>query len=490
MDYFILKDNEHLGPYGADVIVRFLKQGKISKNQLLWREGLSKPRRFDDLFKPVKKKHLKKEIPTVSQKKVTTNTLAVKLPPLPIEAQIPNIDNIPSVRRYKKKVQPKRAIHIETYTPSLKDQVIDKTKEFGKWSYPLIVEFARTSKDITLHLKELKISHKRLKQVSVFMVLLVVVAFGIKFIPKGVDLDRPAKMSLTDFNRLKKIVGLPTLKTQLGYVLSKDKKTLWVATNLKGSGEVTAKFKSIKNRSLGQAVEFYSTGQLSNHLVEFKKFKFNKGARLFDALYEIEIKSTKPLSLSYWDKMKGENSIVMNYVGKGLVSSYNATQFKTLLGKMIQQKRKNTKDFWLEIGEKYKTVKMITSQIQDGIDDIFNKNKDQWEMGIINFENQYRQSWGQFFTAFVKANDKSYAKYAKKKFEDKAEVLAYYNNLSNLAIQIGENSMATLEVLQGLNLEKVTSEMWDEIHEKAIQEFKKIQDQCDENMKKIEQLTE
>ena len=283
MEYFILKDNEHLGPYGADVIVRFLKQGKIGKSQLLWREGLKAPKRFDDLFKPVSKNNKKAQVPTVANKMAgestdSTSTL-IELPPLPSELK-PKAHIVPrEVKTPPSRNQKRNIIHADIQSSSkLKAKLYKYLKEI-----PTLMGELSHSFDISF-IKDFRLTKKKLLISGIPLSVIILLYNVFLAIPNEVQLIRPAQMGINDFNRLEKIANLPLKTTQLGYILSKDKKILWIGTNLKGDGEVTAKFKSIKNRSLGQAVEFYATGQLNNHIVELKNFKFNKGARLVDAL--------------------------------------------------------------------------------------------------------------------------------------------------------------------------------------------------------------
>ena len=155
---------------------------------------------------------------------------------------------------------------------------------------------------------------------------------------------------------------------------------------------------------------------------------------------------------------------------------------------MILKKKRNTLEFWSEIAQKYQTVKVITEQIRKGIETALMGREKNWKLSVLNFENKYKASWGKFFTEFVKANDKSYISYSKKKFENKKKVLAYYNNLSNLAIQIGEESMKTLEDLQAVNYLQLTQAQKDIFKQKTTQALKNIEQNCDEKINEIKAL--
>jgi hypothetical protein len=172
-------------------------------------------------------------------------------------------------------------------------------------------------------------------------------------------------------------------------------------------------------------------------------------------------------------------------MGKVLISSLDIKSFKKQLQRFLKRKFHNSKSYWQEIIQKYQTVKMITDQIKVGFDQLFFKQPAPWPKRIVNFETQYRNKWGQFFTEFVKANESSYEKLSVKKFDDKQKVLASYNNLSNLAIKIGETAMVALERLQAFDFKNATEESIKKLNQENSLEFVKIMESCEQKAKEL-----
>ncbi len=179
------------------------------------------------------------------------------------------------------------------------------------------------------------------------------------------------------------------------------------------------------------------------------------------------------------------------YVGQGLLTSFAKKDFYKQLKKYLKKKESNTKDFWSELNQKYSTVLSITGQIKEGINVIFEGGAKDWSLKILNFEKEYQTKWGQFFTEFVKANDRSYKKISSKNFENRESVLASYNHLTELAVQIGEESMAVLENLQNYNKqdEQAISKL-ENLKTDSLLRFDTIMGKCSVEIDKFKNLSQ
>lgn len=440
MSFYVVRKDEHLGPFTVSALKKLYKDGKLKPESLLWKEGMKEPLSFGRIFFKRKATSAKSQLPPLP----TVGKDKIVLPPLPGE----------SVQKKSKAIQENKKVEVIKEDPAKKPRWV---------LYSVVCFIFMMSLGIALYM------------------------YG-RSLALNSSFARPELMSLSDYNRLKRVSSLNPEKNQFNYALSQDKKSLWIATNSPLHSKVEVKLSSIKERSLGGDISLTAHGELKNNLIELSEFKFSKGTRLVDALYEIEINSYGKDETPFYHEYYHSFSKKINYKSKAFISNFSATEFKKILGKMILKKKRNTLEFWSEIAQKYQTVKVITEQIRKGIETALMGREKNWKLSVLNFENKYKASWGKFFTEFVKANDKSYISYSKKKFENKKKVLAYYNNLSNLAIQIGEESMKTLEDLQAVNYLQLTQAQKDIFKQKTTQALKNIEQNCDEKINEIKAL--
>ena len=470
MEWFILNKDEHLGPFSEDSIKSFFQEKKIGEDQLIWKEGWDEPQTFVEVF---------------SSK--ASSDLPPDLPPLPPEAFIDSkpVESRPKPNEKTTKVsKPVQTVEVKTNPKPLKvkNQEIRENEE----SLELNI-----SDDPVEHSEEVSGGKKAKKYAIIFSSVIIIMMIGLGiwiYFEANKRFHRPSLMALKDYNRLLNASKEPLGKSNFEFALSKDKKSLWLSTNIPLEGSVILSLKGIQGKTLGEVVELSALGELSNFLIDLKRLKFKQGSRLVDGVYEVQISSNQILELPWFQRFFYDGPREITWTEKRLISTFGVKEFKKQLARLNKAKKNNTKDFWLEIGEKYKTVMMITGQIRGGVESIFSQEEADWKSKVLNFENKYKTTWGQFFTEFVKANDKSYAKYVNKNFEDQAKVLEYYNNLSNLAIQIGEESMRVLEGFQEQDFSKVTGSEKDEKVLEATSGFMNIEKQCEEKIKEIKSL--
>ncbi len=514
MEWFVITDEEHLGPYEESALLEMYENGDLTDESFIWQEGWEEAVQFQEVFvseeeetpvlmddsldlsleslddeeeeesKPEpQEKPASKNIPGIEQFKVSPDSdLPPDLPPLPTEADIKKDLGL------EEKKQKVTAPKIET---KAEEESFDEIAREAQVSAGEVVDseemdFEGDFADDDEEIEEGEKKKKWAKVILVVVLLFAVLGGGVFwFLNQKTELIRPSNMSLKDFNRLKETVAMGGIVNQFSFALSKDKKTIWVATNNPLSGKVFVKIKGIKNEALGDYIEAKGSGELKDHLIEIKNLKFVLGSRFVDGIYEVAIESTSNLEVPIQRRFLHENNTKIKYVGKVLISNFDMKTFKKQLKKYLAKKFNNSQSYWQEIVQKYQTVKMITDQIRVGFEDLFKNQKAPWDKKIVNFEAQYRNKWGQFFTEFVKANEASYEKLALKKFEEQEKVLASYNNLSNLAINIGETAMVALEKLQGFDFSKADEKSINALMKNNSNEFQKIITSCDEKIKEI-----
>lgn len=356
MDWFVIRDDGHLGPYSNEQLHILYKNSKIKDSDFIWSESLSDPKSYQEIFlieyqTPIKKK---------KQVKKPTN---------------------------KTKVQPK----------------VIKRKRSKRAAAILLISFTSISFYFLL---------KPEKDEIVF--------------------NRPSKMSMTHFNKLKKTSNAQIEKRENSLTVSKDRSIIWLATNIDFSGQVYLELESIEKEVLANGpIHFTSHSSIKNKLVEFKTFDFSRGDKIMDGFYNAKI--------SYYNN----GSLVEKFSEKFFLSNLSPKQFQQKLTRFNEKKKENVHNFWEELSEKYVTIKMLTLQIKNDL-----KNSMSSKKKYRNFEKVYQKKYGPFFTNFVISNEDSFKEIQHKIFDDKVEVISNYNNLSKLARKIGVISMDAVEALE------------------------------------------
>jgi hypothetical protein len=471
MEWFLIKQNEHLGPFSEDAIHQLFSTKEIDGATFVWTEGWKDARSYHDVFLSEEfEKIINDEENFVESDDIIEDPVQIKteiiqgpdltdlppdLPPIPDDVIIPE-KVVKTTKRVKsEKIVPKKKV--KKATP------LDQDVESGNKSF-----------------------FKKVKLIVGILLLVSVAVPSFLYYQSQTSLfSRPKLMTMRDYKKLKRTAMSEVPELKFSFALSKDKKSIWISTNNPSEGEVYVHMKSVTNRSLGKTVEFTASGVLENKLVVLNQFQFIKGSRFVDGLYSVELSTTEKLNTPLHHKFFTKHNTEFKYVDQAVVTSLSIKDFKRQLGKYIKMKKSNSNEFWIEITEKYKTVKMITGQIRDGILDIFKGEAKNWNLSVLEFENKYKTNWGQFFTAFVKANELSYKRYVSEKVEEPGKVLAVYNNLSKLAIMIGEESMGSLEAIQAFDGKEEANDKKQILQDQSVEKLNEIIKKCESKILEI-----
>lgn len=406
MKWFIIHDNDHLGPFTEDFLSKMYRDGQLIEESLLWTEGMEGPSTFKRIFiDPKSSNQFKAYSRDVQLEKV--EELPPDLPPdIPVDAR-----------------KKKDTLVTEMVTEGDNIQTRRKTTIAGKLG---------------------------VVGIGIFGVAITIAVFT--YLNSNKTFSRPKKMSLADFDRLQTIAEKKVNKVAFGFAFAKDKSTLWAATNSHAVGPVTLKLSSMPGRVLGEEkIEVVTNGYLEHGLITFERFKFSSGTKLLDGNYQVELETRGKLGLPFWHQFSEEPQLEFQYYDEILISAMTKEKFEAELDRLTKTKISNENSFWAELGQKYQTLKAITTQIRESLVRIFDDNAN-FATAVKKFENDYKLNYGQFFTNFVISNEDSYTELAAKTFNDKVEILSGYTRLSSLARSVGDNSMEILN-----NLEKVDS---------------------------------
>lgn len=449
MNWFLIKNNEHLGPFDEVQIKELFKKGEITGTDMLWQHGWPDAKSYEEVFLHKIRIAPKEEIST-------------ELPPIPKVEDIASDESADDIEPVILKKKEAKQVYSTIGDSSAKPKANKNTEE--KDSQDSDGSIAKAIEDLNLATPTEVIAEKKgrfglVKNILLtFLILLSSVVGYLYYDLYFTNFSRPKMMSVYDFKRLKRTALDRGQRERFAMALGKDKKTIWVATNHKLQGDLVITMKSMKDKALGDSVEVKAEGKLNKGLVSLSNFKFVKGTKFIDGIYEVTVKSERELKTHPIQHFIEPAARTIDHRGKYLISNFKKKDFKKQLKVFLKKKNSNTRKFWEELAEKYRTVMVITGQIKDGVLNIFKAGDKDWKLAVKKFESDYKSNYGVFFTEFVKKNEASYERLVKKKFKNSSEVLAGYSHLSELAKEIGSESMNVLANLHKYNLANESEE--------------------------------
>src|SRR5690606_15134112 len=130
---------------------------------------------------------------------------------------------------------------------------------------------------------------------------LVILFFGLNNFFKGyekIEIHRLPKMTVNLHQRIleENVFGGWDKKIFFKEYLPDDHSHIWLVTSSFQTCNVSATFKSIKNKLLSlsdESVSFISKTRLSGHVAEFASFEFTQGNKIIPGLYEMDIRATE-----------------------------------------------------------------------------------------------------------------------------------------------------------------------------------------------------
>jgi hypothetical protein len=481
MNWYVISGSDHLGPFTEDVLYQLYEADDINEETPIWQEGMDKPVSYGSLFLKEPEEENLDEIP---------EDLPPDLPPLPptpptsedknyrapTTKVITSVDEIKENLRRKQELndhQEKSEVKIEKTEENVlhadftkKDVHKDDKSYLEERENVIIVEEnINDSEDDEIQVDEIEIDEDfeaedpilslknfkkmALKIVSVIVGLFIVLYLILYYQNYSGNFSRPQKMSLTDYNELTYVAENTSKENKFGFSIAQDKSKIWVVTNNPYVGRVVLKMKSLKGRVLtAKDIEFSSSSILKGKIAEFSEFEFQKGQKIVDGYYEIEVLTPTKLEVPMVAKLFPEKNRQFRFIDQKLISGMKTSEFDSMINKFNKSKAQNDTVFWEELSQKYRTLMAITEQIKDSIFNIFQLNPDNWESNVREYEQTYLRKYGTYFTNFVVENEMAYEKYEKKNFSNKVEVISHYTRLSKIAREVGQQSATALMKLK------------------------------------------
>ncbi|MCO4752831.1 MAG: DUF4339 domain-containing protein [Bacteriovoracaceae bacterium] len=436
MNWFVIKENEHLGPFQDEDLKRLHINGEISNSTMLWRDGMGKAQSYEDLFVEVAPPAFNIPIPTEEEDEVP--------PPLP-----PEVLKAPSKQ------------HLVSSVSEAAEKVESVVPEFNPPPTPVAVptEQAQDEPIAEQHLEDDVEPESNSRGPNLFKifatiaVLLIIIggagAGWFYYASQFKPFPRPNKMSLNDYNKLIQTAQKEG-QNQFAIAMAGDKSGLWVATNSPFRGEVSLKLNSIDGKVLStKKVVAQSTGTLENRVIEFKNFEFEQGQRLVDGMYNVEIRNSSNLEVPLVAKFSKKQQS-FDFSQQMLLTSFSKEAFERALTSFEEKQKTNDSIFWEELLQKYQTVNAMSLKIEKAMSKIFQSDSNHWNNSIENFEKEYIRNFGNFFTSFVIQNEFAYEDLKRKEFHNKVEVVSSYTRLTKIAKRVGAETMRALELLKSV----------------------------------------
>lgn len=473
MNWYVISGSDHLGPFTEDVLYQLYEADDIKEETLIWQEGMEKPISYGALF-------IEDEDNASEEVASTDDSIPPDLPPdLPNDLpppppsqdenekvkenenfRAPTTKVITSVDEIRENLKRKQAQKSES-------PKIEKTEEnvlhanFAKKDLELedfeedeiddgenvIIVDDVYDEDIEEDpVSTLDIIKKYALKIGSALIGLFIILYLILYYKNySGNFSRPQKMGLTDYNSLTYVAENTSSENQFGFSIAKDKSKIWVVTNNPYVGRVVLKMKSLKGKVLtAKDIEFSSSSVLKGKVAEFSEFEFQKGQKIVDGYYEIEVLTPTKLEVPMVAKLFPKKNRQFRFIDQKLISGMNTSEFDSVLNKFNKNKAKNDTVFWEDLSQKYRTLMAITQQIKDSVNNIFQLNPDNWESNVREYEQTYLRKYGTYFTNFVVENEQAYEKYEKRNFSNKVEVISHYTRLSKIARHVGEQSATSL----------------------------------------------
>jgi len=422
--WYIIYSHGHEGPYSLEYLEQKLKEEAINNQIKIWCEGLSAEMTLEAV--------LAMATPALSTPEIEDD-IPPELPPLPID-EAPTIKEEP---------------------PSLKEETSPVESK---------VSTVKEVQEV-----EEKNKTKRFPVASVLFLLILTLLGGAFYYlqneEKEISLIRPQGMSLKVADKINNYLEFKGWREPLFFkeFVADDYKAIWLASSSFHSCEVTAHFKSQKDKLLSlneEDIEFEVSGKLKDHLVNFGKVNFINGRRIVPGMYEMNIRASE----CEWD---GFIAKAMNlfqapeeeYSSKMSVILYinGADEFKKLLDKVTRKKiekamreQNQVELFWQGVQEKLQTLLAVSLQVEQLFLDFIKKDSRSFHVNLPLMVNEYTDRFGKFLTNFVVANEESFKEFHLSGIKGVSTRRNYELVISEAARGIGYTSMKLIEDLQKL----------------------------------------
>jgi hypothetical protein len=388
--WFIIKDNEHQGPYGENDLFEMYQKGELSGKTQIWQTGLKVTMVYDDL-------RLMPEIPVEPPPPP-----AVTSPPVVEIAVSPEIEVLTAP---EPEIAPE-PVPIESPSRSF---------AFGKW---------------------------KLLPLAFVVIVIIKVIWQI-----NATFSKPSLMYFKDFERLKNVTQV---KGEVAYALalSKDFKTIWIALNNEYRGKLKLKLNSVPHEILTHdKVVMTADGLFADKIASFDKIHFLEGDKIIAGKYQMTLETESALQVPWLLGLFTSSPVVFTIKDHVILGFEAQEQLDAKLAEFFSKSKALDLSFAADIQQKYLTIKVFVTRLQEEFAKLF-LDYTTLDASLKIFVKTYTEEIGNFFTSFVIANEKEYTKLSELNFTDSSQTIAEYTELSRLVKNVGVEAMDYLAELE------------------------------------------
>ncbi len=422
--WFIVKNDEHIGPYSQYDLKDFHRESKISKETKIWKKGLAKAIVYSEINLHNQPEKINKKFKTKEQE---------------------------AVRKLEEGLRVLQ--HQEPFKlPGQEDAPFPWNK--------IAIAFA-----LTLFLSTTPFLYELYQMTSH-------------------KISKPSGMKKSDYERLLQTSSNALEEVTVSFAPSKDMSELWMATNFAYDGKVIVKIKSIQEKMLRPEIIAITTeGELKDRLVSFTNLKYEVGTRLVPGYYQFSVEFVSPVEKKYLIENFISLQKKLSQSTVGLISVLPDQVFDQKLAEYQSQRQEVGKQIWFELHQKFLTVKTVVEQIKEEIFMVYDKqNSDSsWQENLQNFEQKYQKYFSVFLTSFSEQDYTTLYGFSQITDEERSSVKDYYQELVQISIKAAKDSARTLSELQK-NGRSPSSQDWEWIKSKISKRFDKLIQRSDDGI--------
>jgi hypothetical protein len=260
----------------------------------------------------------------------------------------------------------------------------------------------------------------------------------------------PAKMDIEHYEMLSSYLKRPGKNNPAKAVFSKDYSTLWMATTYPFDGRIDIKLEAIPEKLLAEKpVTASAVGLLENKLISVNQFKFSQGERFYPGYYRIRFSLINRFKKTYWLEKIINLPALFEGETEILVGPFDPITFNNKLAEYRKSKEQDDLHFKQELKQRFETLKTINTEIHAELLKTMRDVSDKNKLQLISlFEQAWAQKYGVFLTQFVLENDQFFKDLLNSQSSRTSRYYSLHAKLSQWCKQIGELSMQLIKELK------------------------------------------
>jgi hypothetical protein len=421
--WFIVKDDEHLGPYDHHDLKDFHREKKIEMDTKIWKKGLPKAIFYSEINLYVTAQKKSKKYKTKEQEVIQKLESGLKV-----------------------------LQHQEPFK-------LPGTKKEFPWS-KVALSFAAT-------------------------VILAAMPFVFELVSlSSKSVSMPSGMKKADHARLVAASSNAFEELTSSYAASKDMSEIFMATNFPFDGRVRLKMTSVQGKMLRpEIVVIESEGMLKDRIAVFNNLKYDVGTRLVPGYYQFTVELVGKPAGSYFIENFMDLPKKFSVQTVELVSVLPKSVYDDKLARAQALRDNAEKRIWFELQQKYLTVKAVVEQIKSELFMVYSENVEEvpWENNLSAFESKYDRYFGVFFAKFANQEYSTIPGYDTIETGEQRDVKNYYKDLVSITTNAANDSARSLRDLKKTG-RVPSSQDWDWLKGRIERRYEKLLARLDDGL--------